>query len=57
MDPRFNVWKLALTYFWDWLTLGVSITIYISLYLKVRGDPDQDPETLAMRRKSWVILA
>jgi len=73
LDIRLNGWKYALQYAWEWASLGISSLIYISLYLWMRGNlamdetawwrfhfkfsPDKDPETLAMRRKSLVMLA
>lgn len=66
-------WKAALEYIWLWVTLAVSLLIYIPLYLWMRGNlvidedawwksslklsTDKNPENQALRRKSLVMLA
>jgi hypothetical protein len=73
LDPRFIVWKIVLTFVWEWLAFLISLFIYVPLYLWMRGNlvideaawwrfhftatRDASPESRAMRRKSLVMLA
>jgi len=66
-------WKMAAEYLWMWVTLGVSILVYVPLYLWMRGNliidedvwwrvrfdfgTDVDQEIRARRRQSLVMLA